>query len=190
MPPRSDSALAEAAAAFATELANYSRLGRLFLDTPLASVKHLERANQTLADIAASEEKLQAAGTALAQALGGVRAQQEQLAKDVVAHVPSVQARNKRLQELMGHLGAVATEVQGLNTVIESKRGPDGDIPTTADAIDISQLVLALSARAEEIATSATESQFEEVATQAHALHQRLQAIGKKLQKAGGGGSA
>ena len=58
MPSRSDSPLAEAAADFATELANYSRLGRLFLETPLGSVKHLERANQTLGEIAASEVRL------------------------------------------------------------------------------------------------------------------------------------
>ena len=49
---KSDSALVEAAAKFASELESYARLGDLFLKTPLSSVKHLERANQTLADIA------------------------------------------------------------------------------------------------------------------------------------------
>ena len=77
MAKQDTSALVEAAAAFDSELATYTRLGKLFISTPLGSVKHLERANQTLGEIAASEEKLQAAGTALAQALGGVRAQQE-----------------------------------------------------------------------------------------------------------------
>ena len=47
--PKSDSALVEAAAKFASELESYSRLGDLFLKTPLTSVKHLERANQLLA---------------------------------------------------------------------------------------------------------------------------------------------
>jgi hypothetical protein len=44
---------------------------------------------------------------------------------------------------------------------------------------------LALSARAEALAGTAREAEFEELATQAHSLHQRLQAIGKKLAKAG-----
>jgi hypothetical protein len=189
MSKQDPSALAVAAAAFDAELAAYARLGKLFLETPLSSVKHLERANQTLAEIAACEERLQAAGQALVVSLSGARERQEQLAKQVVAHVPTVQARNTRLKELMGQLGALATEVGGLNESI-SRRAENGDAsqpPTAADALDVSSTILALSERAEELASAARESELEELHTQAHALHQRLQAIGKKLQKAGGG---
>ena len=90
---------------------------------------------RTLGEIAACEERLQQAGQVLAQALGAVRSQQEQLAKDVVAHVPAVQARNKGLQALMAELGTVAGEVQGLNDIIVQKGGPNGETPTTADAM-------------------------------------------------------
>ena len=55
---KQDNALADAAAGFDDELAAYTRLGDLFLKTPLSSVKHLERANATLAEIAACEERL------------------------------------------------------------------------------------------------------------------------------------
>lgn len=181
--------LTDAAAEFDKELAAYSRLGKLFIDTPLSSVKHLERANSTLGEIAQCEERLQKAGQALVQALSAARDQQEQLAKAVVAHVPAVQARNTRLQELMQQMAAVAGEVAGLNDVI-TKHKENGDSskgPTQADARDVGETVLALSGRAEALAVTAREAEFEEVATQAHALHQRLQAIGKKLQKAGGG---
>jgi hypothetical protein len=182
------SALAEAAAAFDAELATYARLGKLFLDTPLSSVKHLERSNQTLGEIAACEERLQAAGQALVAALAGARQRQELLAKDVVAHVPAVQARNQRLQELMGELGALAGEVSGLNQTI-SRRGENGDTsqpPTADEARDVSSTIFALSERAEQLANAAREAELEELHTQAHALHQRLQVIGKKLQKASG----
>lgn len=182
------SALAEAAAAFDAELANYARLGRLFLDTPLSSVKHLERSNQTLGEIAACEGRLQAAGQALVAALAGARQRQEQLARDVVAHVPAVQARMKRLQELMSQLGDLATEVSGLNQAI-ARRGENGDTrqpPTADEARDVSSTILALSERAEALATAARETELEELHAQAHALHQRLLAIGKKLQKASG----
>lgn len=186
---KDSSPLADAAAEFDKELAIYARLGRLFIETPLSSVKFLERANGTLAEIAQCEERLQRAGQTLVQALSRSRDQQEQLAKDVVAHVPNLQARNQRLQQLMMEMGAVATEVAGLNDVIASKKdnGDASRSPTQADALDVSETVLALSSRAEALATSAREAEFEEVATQAHALHQRLQAIGKKLQQAGGG---
>jgi hypothetical protein len=189
MAKQDTSALVDAAAAFDAELAAYARLGKLFIETSLSSVKHLERANHTLAEIAACEERLQAAGQQLVAALAGARQRQEELAKQVVAHVPTVQARNQRLKDLMGELTAVASEVSSLNEHI-SRRGENGDAsqpPTAADARDVSAGILALSARAEALAKTAREAEFEELHAQAHALHQRLQVIGKKLQKAGGG---
>lgn len=188
---KQESELTEAAGAFDAELATYTRLGELFVKTPLSSVKHLERANATLADIAACEERLQAAGQRLVQALSAARDRQEQLAQQVVAHVPAVQQRNQRLQELMTELAGVATEVSGLNTSI-SQRGSNGDSaasPSVADARDVSTTVFALSERAQQLATTAHEAEFEELATQAHALHQKLQAIGKKLAMVGGAAS-
>ena len=183
-----DTALAAAAAGFDEELATYTRLGDLFIKIPVASVKQLERANGTLAEIAACEERLQAAGQRMVGALAAARAHQEQLAHDVVARVPVVQARNRRLNELMGELTAVAGEVGSLNSVLTGHRdNGDATKPPTLDAArDISTTMFALSARAEQLSVTAHEAEFEELATQAHALHQRLQAIGKKLQKAGG----
>jgi len=184
--------LVDAAAEFDTELSSYARLGELFLKQPTSSVKHLERANNLLGEIAGCEERLQQAGQKLVKALAASRDQQEQLAKDVVAHVPVIQQRNTRLQELMGELTGLAGEVGGLNTLIQSK-AENGDAsaqPTMKDARDVSETVLGLSTRAEALAATAREAEFEELAMQAHALHQRLQAIGKKLAKVGVVGSA
>ena len=186
-----DTALAAAAAAFDDELSAYTRASDVFLKTPLASVKQLERANQALADIAAAEERLQTAGKRMVEAIAGARSQQEQLATDVVARVPVVQARNRQLNELMAELTAVAGEVGGLNNVITGHRD-NGDAskpptaPTAGNARDVSATVFALSDRAEVLANSARDAEFEELATQAHALHQKLQAIGKKLAMVGG----
>jgi predicted nucleic acid-binding Zn-ribbon protein len=183
-----ETALAGAAAGFDDELAAYSRLGDLFLKTPLSNVKQLERANATLAEIAACEARLQAAGQRMVQALSDARAHQEQLAKEVVAHVPAVQARNKQLGELMAELAAVAGEVGSLNQAIAGQRN-NGDAtkpPTPEEARGVSTTVFALSDRAERLAVTAREADFEEIATQAHALYQRLQAVGKKLLRAGG----
>jgi prefoldin subunit 5 len=181
------SELVDAASKFDAELAEYMRLGELFLKTPLTSLKHLQRANAALADIAACEERLSAGGQELVQALASTRDRQEQLATQVVAHVPDVRARNQVLQDLMGELNAVASAVAELNANIAS-RSENGDstrTPTAADARDVSETVLSLSARAEKLAVSARDAELEELATQAHALHQRLQTIGKKLEKAG-----
>lgn len=187
MPKQDTSALVEAAAAFDGELATYTRLGKLFVDTPLGSVKHLERANATLAEIAACEERLQTAGQTLVQALAAARHGQEQLSQQVVEHVPVVQARNQTLQAMMAELAAVAGEVGGLNEKIQAGTSGGGDTPTVVDAQGLSASILALSVRAEQLATRARAAELEELATQAHALHQKLQVIGKKLALAGTG---
>jgi DNA repair exonuclease SbcCD ATPase subunit len=190
-----DTALAAAAAEFDEELTAYTRASDVFLKAPLSSVKQLERANQALAEIASSEERLQAAGKRMASALAASRSQQEQLAGEVVARVPVVQARNRQLNELMAELTAVAGEVGNLNNVIASHRD-NGDAtrpptpPTAGAARDVSATVFALSERAERLSVSAREAEFEELATQAHALHQRLQTIGKKLQRVADTGGA
>jgi chromosome segregation ATPase len=186
---KQDTELADATAGFDQELAAYTRLGELFVQSPVGSVKQLERANTTLAEISACEERLQAAAQRLVQALGAARARQEQLARDVVARVPVVRDRNRRLQELMADLAGVATQVGALNTSIAGHRdnGDPTQPPTAEAARDISTTLLALSERASELATAARDAEFEELATQAHALYQRLQAIGKKLHKAAGG---
>jgi len=180
--------LIEAAAEFDEQLAAYARLGELFLAAPLASVKQLERANTLLAEIAGCEERLQSAGQKLVRALAEARSRQETLAQEVVAHVPTLQERNQRLQELMGELTAVAGEVATINTQLQARgEGDEADLhPTVADAHAISTTVLALSERAQQLAKTANEAEFEELAAQAHALHQRLQSIGKKLAKAAG----
>lgn len=183
---KSDSALVNAAAAFDSELATYSRLGELFLKTPLNTLKHLERANQTLGELADSEQRLQEAGKQLIEALTGARQQQEQLSQNVINYAPTVQVRNQRLRDLMTEMGALAGDVAQLNSVVTAKNGDTAAEPAKPDPAEVSTKVLALSERADQLATSCREADFAELAEQAHALHQRLKAIGTKLQKAGG----
>lgn len=177
------SPLAEAATEFDEALEIYRRLGEQLLVTPLASVKQLERANGVLSELAGGEERLQAAGQKLVAALGACRDHQEALAKRVIAHVPAIQARNEQLHELMGELTAIAGEVSAVNTVIQ---GNGGTALSPANAPEISAQVLQLSARAEVLATTARAAEYEELAVQAHGLHERLSLIGTRLQKVSG----
>jgi hypothetical protein len=55
-----------------------------------------------------------------------------------------------------------------------------------ADPGDVSASLITLSERAEQLASAAHAAAFEELSQQAHALYQRLKAIGQKLQKAAG----
>ncbi|HUJ63402.1 MAG TPA: hypothetical protein VLX92_33115 [Kofleriaceae bacterium] len=176
---KSGSDLVEAAAEFDDALASYTRLGELFVKTPLDTLKQLERANATLAEIADCEQRLQHAGKRLIDALGRARAAQEGLASQVVDHAPTVQARNSELKQLMAEMAALAGDVAQVNakvTVPEGEGRPDPG--------ELSSSILALSDRAERLAAAARGARFEELAAQAHALHQRLKLIATKLQKA------
>jgi len=183
---KSGSPLVQAATQFDEELAIYSRIGELFLKTPLTSLKHLERANQVLGEIADCEQRLSDAGKRLIEALTGARQKQEQLSQNVVEYAPTVQARNTTLRELMAAMAALAGDVQSVNTLVLQKNGDQEHDAAKPDPGDVSAKVLALSERAEALAASCREADFAELAEQAHSLHQRLKAIGTKLQKAAG----
>jgi hypothetical protein len=183
--PKDPSPLTEAATQFEAELAIYARLGELFIKTPLTSLKHLERANQTIGEIADCEQRLQDAGKKLIEALSAARGRQENLSSEVVAHAPTVQARNSQLKDLMLQMGQLATDVAGVNAKIVQQNG-DGSEPSKADPAEVSTSMLELSSRAEKLAADAHAADFEELSQQAHALFQRLKAIGQKLQKATG----
>lgn len=184
--PKSDSPLVQAAAAFDEELAIYARLGELLLKTPLTSLKHLERANQTLGEIVDCEQRLSAAGRRLIEAVSATRQKQEQLSQSVVDHAPVVQARNTKLRELMTAMGQLAADVQTVNALVLQRNGDGEEAAAQPDPGDVSSKVLALSERADELAATCREAEFAELGEQAHALHQRLKAIGTKLQKAAG----
>lgn len=183
---KSDSPLVIAATEFDEVLAVYSRLGELLLKTPLTTLKHLERANQTLGELADSEQRLQNAGKKLIEALTAARQKQEQLSQDVIAHAPTLQARNARLRELMNEMGALAQDVAGINTLVAAKNGDQQAESAAPDTGEVSAKVLELSERAAQLAATAREAEFPELDEQAHALHQRLKSVGQKLQKAGG----
>jgi hypothetical protein len=179
--------LAAAAAAFDAELAVYARLGDVFLRTPMTTLKQLERANLTLSEIGDCEGRLQTAARQLIAALAASRQQQEQLSAQVLAHVPVLQLRNQRLSDLMTQMAALATDVAALNAqVLPGAGGDETDPPSAASADDVSAATFALSERAEQLANAAHEAEMDEIRAQAHALYQRLKAIGTKLQKAAG----
>jgi hypothetical protein len=158
----------------------------LFLKTPLTSLKHLERANQTLGELADCEQKLQDTGRKLIEALTAARQTQEKLSQDVIAQAPMLKERNGHLRDLMTEMGALAADVQSVNALVTSKNGDQHQPSETPDAGEVSARVLELSQRAEALAGRAREVEFAELADQAHSLHQRLKAIGTKLGKATG----
>jgi hypothetical protein len=167
------SELVAAADDFDRELAEYYRLGELFLRAPLDTQKHLERANATLQELARCEERLGAAGQRMVAAIATARQRQESLANRVVDHAPKLADRNTAARAMIARLADIATEVAAIN---QNVTGPElTDVPVLAER------VLGLSERADALAGEARAADLGELAEQAHALHQRLLAIAKKL---------
>jgi hypothetical protein len=173
---RSPSPLIEAAEAFDDALRAYTQLSEQFVKTPLSSSRQLERANEVLQEIVGCEERLGAAGQDLAAAVGAARDRQEQLARDVLDRLPVLEARNQHLAELLGQFEALGQEAAALNATI-----------TTADPREVAATTAGLATRADALAGAARDAAFDELASQAHAMYQRLLAASKKLSRAAPG---
>lgn len=173
MPRRpADSTLTAAAAAFDAQLVEYARLAELLLRTPLTTVKHVERANQTIDELAAVEERLGATGRGLVEAITEARERQQQLANDIVAHLPAVQERNQALHGVLAELQQLGEAMRELNAAAVGG----------AAVLEVEEQVAALATRAEALAAQARGAGFEEPASQAHALHQQMLAVVRKLR--------
>lgn len=167
----SESALVAAAIGFDRELEEYARLAELLLRTPLGSTKHLERANQVIAEIQATETRLQETGQELARAIGEAHRRQQALAEQMVAHLPAVHARNQALHAIVGELQQLGEAMRTLNAAAAGG----------AAVREVEERVNELAAQAEALARRAHDEGFEETAVQAHALHQQMTAVARKL---------
>ena len=167
-----ESELTAAASAFDEQLAEYTRLAELLLRTPLTTVKQLERANQTIEEIAATETRLGDTGRGLVMAISVARDRQQTLADQIIAHLPAVQTRNDGLRAILAELQQLGADMREINTAAAGG----------AAALEVEERVSGLAVRAEEVAARARNGGFEEPATQAHALHQQMLAVVRKLR--------
>lgn len=173
MPRKQPSPLVEAAQAFDDALEAHARASELFTRSPLASTKQIDRANELLGEIAAAEERLRDCGAALSEQITAARDRQLVLAQEVVARLPSVKERNEQLLALLEAYQALGTEAGSLNASARA-----------SSPKELAASLLEMSARASTLAGGARDAGFDELSSQAHALHQRLAAAAKKLQGA------
>jgi uncharacterized coiled-coil DUF342 family protein len=172
-PEPTSSSLVTVATELDAELATYSRLGELFLKSPVDTVKHLERAKATLDELAQSEARLQQAAQRLVAAIVEARGRQEELGKRVVEHAPQLKGRNDKLQELRAAMEGIAARLAEMNQGLAGR-----------DPKQVADETTSLSSQSEQLAQLAREAGFVELADQAHQLHQKLRAIAIKLEGA------
>jgi hypothetical protein len=182
---RSASALLEAAQAFDEELGSYTGLSEAFQRAPLASSKNLERVNELLSQIAASEQRLAACGQRLAEAVGGARALQESQAQLTLARIPEVKARMEHLRGLLAQFEELGKQAGALNQrAVGLGKGSEQGAAPISGVRELAAEMQALSVRASELAGAAKQADFDELAGRAHALHQQLLSAHHKLKLA------
>ncbi len=181
------SPLLEAAQAFDDELTSYTNLSEAFQRAPLSSSKHLERVNELLGQIAASEQRLAACGQRLAEAVGGARERQEGHAKLTLERIPEVKTRMEQMRALLAQFEDLGKQAGALNQTAVSL-GKGGGAESGGEQIsavrDMAAQMQTLSVRASELAAAATQADFEELGARAHALHQQLLSAHHKLKLA------
>lgn len=167
------SALVEAAQAFDEALEAHGRAAELFVRSPLSTTKHLERANELLGEIAAAEKRLAEQGAALAAAINAAHQRQQAGAQAVVDRIPAIKERNEQLQALLATFQSIGADAGALNASTAASK-PD----------ELVASITSISDRAAALAADAHTAGFEELAREAHALHQRLASTARKLQSA------
>ena len=179
------SQLLEAVEAFEAELSSYAQLSEAFQRAALSSAKQLERANETLGQIAASEQRLGVIGQQLADAVGKARDQQERLSKMTLERIPAVKKRMEELRDLLGLFEALGKEASALNEQASTLGRRQADSPNpSAPVKELTAQMLSLSQRAHALTGQARAADFEELANRAHALHQQLLSAYNKLKLA------
>jgi hypothetical protein len=180
------SPLLEAAQAFDDELTSYTNLSEAFQRAPLSSSKHLERVNELLGQIAASEQRLAACGQRLAEAVSGAREHQEGHAKLTLERIPEVKTRMEHLRALLAQFEDLGKQAGALNQTAVSlgKGGAESGGEQIGGVRDLAAQMQSLSVRASELAAAAKQADFEELGARAHALHQQLLSAHHKLKLA------
>ena len=186
------SPLRQAAEAFDDELNSYLHLSEAFQRAPLSSTKHLERVNELLGEIAASEQRLAECGQRLAAAVNEARDRQERQARVTLERVPEVRARMEHVRGLLAQFEALGSEAGALNQTAatlgragqQGEAAPGEPAGQLAGARELAAQMHGLSLRAQQLAAAAKQLDFEELGNKAHALHQQLLSAYNKLKLA------
>jgi hypothetical protein len=188
------SPLLAAAEAFDAELERFARLTESARHGSLSSQKALERAAESLKEIADCEEQMQAQARLLMAALGTAREQQEKQAELASQRAEEVRERTVVYGDLLKRFQALGAEAAELNTMGQSlsARRPAGDAagsgaelardPVFASGLrDLSQRMTEVADHAQGLMTAARDADFEDVARQAESLRQQLLAARNKV---------
>lgn len=182
------SELISAAEALDAELQKFEQLSESIQRMPLNSEKNLGRASRTLSEIAQVGEALQARIGSLVAAIAGFRQKQESHAEAVQKRAQELQERGSVLKGLLAEYSALGEKARQLNLhlqAIKSSKDNGGNEAAPSALFskfqDLESRVIQLLEAAQTLFDRAESLGFADIAHQADALRQQLQAIRNKL---------
>ncbi len=178
--------LVDAAQALETELKRFQVLAENIERQPFNSEKNLGRASRTLSEIAAVGETLQTRLGSLVSVIAGFRDKQQALAEAVQKRAEELQQRSQVLDDLLAEYRAIGEKARDLNEhlrLLQADQQPSGRSPYgfLSNLQDLEAKVGQLTEGAQSLFTKAQGDCFIDVAHQADALRQQLEAVRNRL---------
>ena len=180
--------LLEAAEAFDTELARFAHLTDSSRKGKLDSQRSLQRAAEALKEVADCEELLQQHAQRLMSALASARDAQQTQAELVRERATEIQTRTEVYADLMRRFQALGQDAVDLNALGQQLAGKTrtpaemaADDGLAAGLDDLQQRMGGVSERAQALAASAHEADFEDVSRQADSLRQQILSARNKI---------
>jgi hypothetical protein len=183
-----DSPLVASAQAFDEALERFAALSDGLRKGKLDSQRNLERAAESLKEVAACEEELQVHAQALTTALAGARDAQQAQAEAVRLRALEIQARDEELTRLMRGFEAIGKDAAGLNATAQAlaarKRTPDEmvkDGELLAGLDELQERMTSVVSAGETLAAEARAADFDDLSRKVDALRQQIQAARNKI---------
>jgi len=183
-----DSPLVASAQAFNEALKRFAALSDGLRKGKLDSQRNLERAAESLKEVAACEEELQVHAQALTTALAGARDAQQAQAEAVRVRALEIQARGEELTRLMRGFEAIGKDAAGLNASAQQlaarKRTPDEmvkDGELLAGLDELQERMTAVLDAGETLAADARAADFDDLSRKVDALRQQIQSARNKI---------
>jgi hypothetical protein len=184
-----DSEFETAALAFDGELTRFGRACEAVQRRALDSRKNLAKVAESLTEAAESEERLGPLAVALMTSLGVARERQEAQSLALRQRVAVVQERVNVMQALAIRYNDLMAEAAALNGLaqpiveLKAKGEPGSTEQLRQQLADFDARLVKSSEAAKELATESRAADFEDIAADAHALHQKLTSMHQKIRR-------
>jgi polyhydroxyalkanoate synthesis regulator phasin len=186
--PKADLSLAEAAAAFERELANYEKLSLELARSPVRSEKTLSRARKVLNDAGDSEAELGRKLEDLSKAMVHARDRQQACMARIQEAMQGAQARADEFTALLERVAALGNKARDVNEpvarVLAARSSGEDPATLLASLSEVDSRMQDVVSDAETIFEDANKGDWPEVAKDVKSLQQQVQSVRNKVKQA------